>query len=332
MRGRLAVRDAHGHDRRMDCDIRHRRILLTGASGLVGAELKRRLVQCGIGVVELSHRARPGAIVWDGSTGTPPRAEAFDGVSAVIHLAGAPIERRWSESVKQEIRNSRVNTTRALVAGMSALPKEKRPEVFICMSGAGIYGTARPEMRIAENAPLAAPGESFLADVARDWEKEAGAAENLGVRTVMLRTGMVLARQGGALPKMALPFKFFLGGRIGSGRQHSPWISLDDLTSLMFFALRQKSLSGAVNAVAPHCVTNSDFTKALSVTLHRPAILPTPACLLRLVFGNMAQETLLADSAPFPAKAMEAGFEFKHHEVTDALAAIYGPPEHQRAV
>lgn len=310
----------------MTCDLRQRRVLLTGGSGLIGAELCRRLRQCDIEVVELAHRKRPGAYAWDPEAGTAPPEEALTGLSAVIHLAGAPIARRWSDKAKREIRDSRVNGTRALATAIAALPEGERPGVFIAMSGVAVYGRRRSEAFLDEHAALAPAGESFLADVARDWESAADPLVTAGIRTVHLRTGMVLSAQGGALAKLRWPFRFFLGGPAGPGTQRLPWITLPDLAALIFFTLRHRALTGPVNAVAPHAITNADFAQLLGAAMHRPALIPAPAWALRLAFGQMADETILADLTPFPAKALEAGFQFKHNRMQDALAALIGSP------
>lgn len=307
----------------MDSDSRHQRILVTGGSGLIGRRLCRRLRRSDIEVVELAHRARHGAYAWNAEAGERPPAEALARISAVIHLAGAPIAQRWTAKAKRAIHDSRVKGTRALAEALAALPEAERPTVFISMSGVAIYGRRRDESLLDEQSPLAPDGDSFLADVARAWESAATPAAEAGIRTVHLRTGMVLARHGGALPKLVPAFKWFAGGPAGPGTQRMPWITLDDLHSLIFFCLRTRTLSGPVNAVAPHAVTNADFAHQLGLTLHRPAVVRTPAWALRLLFGQMAEETILADLAPFPAKAMEAGFQFTHNRIKDALADIF---------
>ncbi len=298
------------------------KVLVTGGSGLVGRALKKRLAGCGITPVELSHRSRAGAFAWNASRGDAPDPEAFDGVTAVVHLAGAPIARLWTDAAKREIHDSRVNGTRALAEALAALPEDKRPTVFISMSGAAAYGIQRKETRLDENAGLAPPRAGFLCDLAREWEAVTGPAARAGIRTVLLRTGVVLAKDGGALAKMLPAFRLGLGGPVGDGAQRLAWISLDDLVSLIFFALRTPGLSGPVNAVSPHTVTNADFARALGVAVHRPAFVRAPAFVLRALFGQMADETLLSDIAPFPTKALEAGFQFRHPALPGALEEI----------
>jgi uncharacterized protein (TIGR01777 family) len=306
----------------MDCERLPAKVLITGGSGLVGRAFKKRLAGCGITPVELSHRTRPGAFTWNAERGDVPPPEAFEGVRAVVHLAGAPIARRWSEAAKRAIHDSRVNGTRAIAEAIAALPSEKRPEVFVSMSGIAVYGIHRKETRLDERAGMApAPGE-FLPNLAREWEAVTGPAVRAGVRTVLLRTGMVLARDGGALAKMLPVFKLGLGGPAGDGAQRLAWISVDDLVSLIFFALRTPGLSGPVNAVSPHTVTNADFARALGFAIHRPTSITAPVFALRALFGKMAEETILSDLAPFPAKAMEAGFQFRHPTLQGALEEI----------
>lgn len=295
------------------------KILLTGGSGLIGRALKRRLAEAGVRVVELAHRPRTGAHLWNAERGDPPPAAAFEGISAVVNLAGSNIATPWTQSAKRTIRDSRVNGTRALAEALSQLPQSKRPESFVSMSGTAIYGQKRDAVRLDESAPAAPAGESFLGDLAREWELVTGPAARAGIRTVCLRTGMVLDKRGGALAKMLPAFRLGLGGPVGDGRQRVAWIELDDLVSLIFFALRTKSLSGPVNAVSPHVVTNADFARALGETLHRSAKLRVPAGVVKFAFGSMGVETMLRDIAPFPAKALEAGFQFRYPELPAAL-------------
>ncbi len=309
----------------MDCERLPEKILITGGSGLVGTALRHRLAGCAVQIVELSHRRRPGAFVWNPESGEPPPAEALEGVRAVVNLAGAPIARRWTASARRHIHDSRVNGTRALADALAALPPDARPSVFVSMTGVAFYGIKRAEERLDETARPAHPGEGFLCDLAREWEAVAHPAARAGIRTVTLRTGVVLARRGGALASMLPAYKTGLGGPCGDGRQRLAWISLDDLVSLIFFALRTPSVSGAINAVAPNPVTQADFARQLGMALNRPASLRMPAFLLRLIFGRMADETILSDLAPYPAKALAAGFHFKHPELPEALESTLRP-------
>lgn len=287
----------------------------------MGSALKRRLAEAGVAIVELAHRERPGAFVWNAERGDPPPSAAMEGISAVVNLAGANVATLWTEGAKRRIRNSRVNGTRALAEAFAALPQDRRPEVFVSMSGISVYGLQRSVHRLDETAPLARAGEGFLCDLARDWELVTGPAQRAGIRTVLLRTGVVLSAKGGAVSKMLPAFKAGVGGPVGPGTQRVAWIELDDLVALIFFALRTKNLSGPVNAVSPHIVTNADFSRVLADAVHRSAKLRVPAFAMRLAFGRMADETLLSDIAPFPAKALETGFTFRHPELPGAIAA-----------
>jgi uncharacterized protein (TIGR01777 family) len=254
---------------------------------------------------------------WDG---TRVPGEAIDGVDAVVHLSGEPIfGGRLSAARRRRIRASRVDSTRSLVQGLAALRPEARPGVLVCASAVGFYGS-RGEEILSEDA---APGEGFLADVCRAWEDAARGAEEHGVRSISLRIGIVLAREGGALPLMALPFRVGLGGRLGSGRQWVPWIHADDLVSLVRASLQDGELRGAVNAVAPDPLRNADFTRALARQLRRPARLAVPGFALRAVLGELAQE-LLGSRRVTPQRAQQRDFRFAHPRIETALEAELG--------
>lgn len=252
---------------------------------------------------------------WDPARELPP-VEAFDGCQAVFHLAGEPVaEGRWTKAKKATIRDSRVEGTKHLVEALREL--EHRPEVLVSASAVGIYGTRGDEI-LAESAAAA---EGFLADVCRAWEAEACAAEDLGMRVVTIRIGLVLGAQGGALARMLPLFKLCAGGRLGHGRQWMPWIHVDDLASLFLYCAQSKTLSGPVNGCAPNPVTNRRFTKALASAVGRPAPFPAPAFALRLGLGEFA-EVLLASQRAVPDKAQGAGFEFKYPTIETALEGI----------
>jgi len=301
-----------------------RPILLSGATGLVGGRLVRALAKAGLPVRALTRdpaaaRAQLPAgaepVGWDGIRAP---AEAVAGAAAVVHLAGEPVfAGRLTPRRRARIRESRVFSTRSLAAALGELPPGQRPELFLCASAVGYYGS-RGEELLDESA---APGQGFLAEVCQEWEGAARAAA--GVRRVLLRIGIVLAREGGALPRLALPFRLGLGGRLGSGRQWLPWIHVDDLVRLILHGLRDASLEGAVNATAPEPVRNAALASALGRVLHRPALLPVPALALRAALGELAQE-LLASRRVVPRRALEAGFQFSHVEVESALAAELG--------
>jgi uncharacterized protein (TIGR01777 family) len=251
--------------------------------------------------------------VWDAARGEPS-ADGIRDADAVIHLAGVPVAQRWNQRVKNDIRDSRVAGTRNLVQALAKLPR--KPQVLICSSATGYYGSRGDEV-LSESS---APGNDFLSEVCVAWENEARAAESAGIRVVRMRTGIVLDARGGALAKMLPPFKMGVGGKLGSGKHWMSWIHLDDLVSLFQFAL-VNPISGAVNGVAPNPVTNADFTKALASAVHRPAIFPVPAFALRLLFGEMG-DILLASQRVAPKAAQSAGFTFRFPELAPALVDV----------
>lgn len=275
-------------------------ITMSGASGLIGRRLKDALSRHTIRTV--SHRTGG----WD-----PVALRECD---AVIHLAGEPVAQRWTTQAKERIRDSRVQGTRRLVEAMAGVPKP--PQILLCASAIGYYGSRGDEVLTESSAP----GTGFLPDVCVAWEREAKAAEALGTRVVMMRTGVVLDRNGGALPRMLPPFRMGVGGRIGTGRQWMSWIHLDDLVALYAFAL-DHPLAGPVNGVAPEPVANSEFTRALASTLHRPAFFPVPSAVLQLTFGEMSQ-VLLASQRVLPQAAEAGGFAFRYPRIGEALAAL----------
>ena len=298
------------------------RIVVTGATGLVGKPLLAALRGRGDTVVVLSRdgaRARESLGVeahsWDPLAGPAPAA-ALGGADAVIHLAGEAVAGgRWNEARKRAIRDSRVIGTKNLVAGIAAA--EPRPRVLVSASAVGYYGD-RPEL-VDETAT---PGSDFLAGVVREWEAEALKAREHGLRVACLRIGVVLAREGGALAKMTGPFKAGVGGRLGSGRQGMPWVHLDDVVGLALHALDREDISGPINVVAPQPVDNAAFTKALGRALHRPTILPTPGFALKLLFGEMAS-VLLGGQKVEPKIALATGYRFRHADLDGALASVY---------
>ena len=294
-------------------------IAISGASGLIGRRLLKVLAKDGQSLTALSRHAGtnlpPGVrlAVWDPVKGEPP-ADALRDADAVIHLAGSPVAQRWSARAKQDIRESRVAGTRNLVQALAKL--RHRPQVLICGSATGYYGSRGDEV-LAESS---VPGSDFLAEVCVEWEKEAQAAEALGMRVVRVRTGIVLDARGGALPRMLTPFKMGVGGKLGSGKHWMSWIHLDDLAALFQLALATP-VSGAINGVAPNPVTNADFTRALAAAVHRPAIFPVPGFALRLLFGEMGG-ILLASQRVAPKAAESAGFTFRFPELAGTLADV----------
>jgi uncharacterized protein len=295
------------------------KITISGASGLIGRRLLKSLSGNGHVLQVLSRHAgtnMPGGIKvypWDPAKGEPP-AESLRDVDAVIHLAGEPVAQRWTDEVKQRIRDSRVAGTRNLVQAISKLPS--KPASLICASAIGYYGSRGDDML----PEAAAPGTGYLADVCVAWEKEAAAAVGLGLRVVSVRTGLALDARGGALPRMLPPFKMGVGGKLASGKQWTSWIHLDDLVGLYRFAL-ENPLHGAVNGVAPYPVTNADFTKALAAAVHRPALFPVPSFALKMLFGEMA-EILLASQRVQPKQAEASGYPFRFPQLEPALADL----------
>jgi hypothetical protein len=293
-----------------------KRVVLAGGTGLVGRHLSEALLEQGVQVAILSRRPEgtPHGASWDALPGI------LEGADAVINLAGEGIaDRRWTPARKEAILRSRVEATSRLVAALGALPSP-RP-ALINASAVGIYGPmdGRP---VDESRPA---GKGFLAKVCRQWEAAADGAEPLGVRVVKLRLGVVLARDGGALSKMALPVKLLLGAKLGHGQQGLSWIHVDDLVALILEAASNEAYRGAVNATAPGPLTNESFTRALGRRLHRP-IFPVPAFLTRtalgVLTGEMGREMLLEGAFVYPRKAEALGFRFAFPGVEEALADL----------
>lgn len=304
------------------------RVAVTGATGFIGRRLVHRLLADGHAPVALTRdveRARTvlpvrcPAVRWNPRDGDVDAA-AFRGVDAVVHLAGESVAGgRWTAARKEAIRASRVDGTRAVVAALGQVEAAARPRVLVGASAIGIYGD-RADTELTEEST---PGAGFLADVCRAWEAETSAAGALGLRTAIVRIGIVLGRDGGALGKMLPPFRLGAGGRLGGGRQWMSWIHIDDLVELFMLALTDERVSGPLNGVAPRPVTNAAFTRALGRAVHRPALLPAPALALRVVLGEMAT-VLLASQRVLPRAALRLGLRFRHVELDDALADVLG--------
>jgi uncharacterized protein len=294
------------------------RIAVTGSTGLIGSALVPALRSDGHQVVRLVRRApaSAGEIAWDPlapAGGLGPGA--LDGLDAVIHLAGANVAgRRWTAAYKQEIRDSRVRGTRALVTALAAASTP--PAVLLSASAIGWYGDTGG--REVDETAQAGPG--FLPGVVRDWEAAARRAEEAGVRVVTMRSGLVLSRRGGVLHQLLLPFRFGLGARVGTGTQAMSWISLADYTAVVSFLLTHPEISGPVNLTTPHPVTNAEFTAALAAALHRPAVLFLPEPALRLAAGGVSSE-LLSSARVIPRRLAAAGYRFRYPELRGALAA-----------
>lgn len=289
--------------------------LITGGTGFVGQHLANKLSQpiiAGRNTAKIKNLFADNEVrKWDGSQNTDP--SFLDGVDTVYHLAGESIfHGRWNTEKKNRIRTSRVEGTRHLV---DLIAKSKnRPTTLISSSAVGYYGSRKDEMLTERSAS----GDDFLAKVCRDWEKEALRAEEYGVRVVMIRTGVVLGDNGGALAQMLTPFKLGLGGRLGSGRQYMSWIHIDDLTRIMLYAKENTRLRGPVNAVAPNPVSNREFTHALATVLHRPAFLPVPGFALKIVLGEFA-DVLLGSQRAIPEVLQQADYPYSFPKIEEAL-------------
>jgi uncharacterized protein len=296
------------------------RILVSGASGLIGSGVQQAAHERGFEVQTLVRRhreVRGGAIYWnptDADQGVHPAA--LEGFEAIIHLNGANIARRWTREYRQKIVASRVRSTDVLCGALRKV--RHRPPVLLCASAVGIYGNRGDELLTEDSAT----GKGFLAETCEAWEAAAKQASELGIRVVLLRFGVVLSRKAGALGKMLPVFQLGMGGRLGNGRQWLSWISLRDLVRAMWFLMESQQLSGAFNLTAPRPVTNAEFTERLAHAVHRPAFFPVPAGVLRLAFGEMAEQTMLASQRAVPKKLQEAGFTFEDAEIGAALGAL----------
>jgi uncharacterized protein (TIGR01777 family) len=302
------------------------RVTLTGATGLIGPALIAALQQRGAEVTVLSRDAERArrrlldaglapveAFDWDLLAEAAPVA-ALEGRDAIVHLAGENVAQRWSEASKRAIRESRVRGTRNLLAGIEQ--SDSRPRTLVGSSAIGYYG-AHGEEPLDEDAP---PGLDFLARVCVEWEAETQKAAALGMRVVLVRTGVVLDRDGGALEKMLPPFRLGLGGPVAGGRQYISWVHRDDVVGIYVTALEDERWSGPVNATGPEPVSNRDFSHALGRALHRPAFLPVPGAALALLYGEMA-EIVTQGARVMPAKALVLGYEFAHAQLDEALTA-----------
>jgi uncharacterized protein (TIGR01777 family) len=293
------------------------KVAISGATGLIGTALRESLAADGIEVLALSRKPSVPpleTIVWDVENGRFD-ASALAQVDAVVHLAGEPIARRWNEARKKAIRDSRVNSTRLLVEGLKSL--EKRPKVLISGSAIGFYGDRGDEV-LEESSP---PGSGFLPETCQAWERAAMEAMGLGIRTAVLRTGIVLSSRGGALKTMLLPFRLGIGGPLGGGKQWMSWIHIDDLVGAIRHIMGKDDLMAAVNGTAPAPATNAEFTRVLGRALARPAFLPAPTFGIRLAFGEMAS-ILVESQRVLPKKLLETGYRFRFPELAGALRDV----------
>jgi len=298
-------------------------VLISGASGLIGSSLAPRLLAGGHTVSRLVRAARGGAgaggvgatIPWDPDAGIldPSR---LSGVDAIVHLSGESIAAgRWTEKRRERIRNSRIRTTRLLAETLARM--NPRPAVLVHASAVGYYGDRGQDLLTEASGP----GSGFLADLCRDWEAASMPAQDAGVRVARLRIAPAIGPNGGMLAAILPIFRLGLGGRLGSGRQWMPWVSLEDLLLILSKALTDGSMRGSINATAPEPITNAAFTRALGRALHRPTLLPAPAFALRLALGAMADELLLASQRVVPEALLLGGFRFAHPRLEDALRA-----------
>src|ERR1700730_8133608 len=329
------------------------KVVITGSRGLVGTALTDSLMRAGHTVVRLlrsgsgskkengktsgerrekengrsAHRTGAGKVIsvaWNPNTcnleGEPFGSEdrkQIEGADAVVNLAGASIAgESWSEERKALLRSSRAHITRELVCALEKL--EDGPKSLVSASAIGYYGNRGDEVLTEETKP----GDDFLARLAQEWEAEAVKAEALGMRVVRLRFGIILAKHGGALPQMMRPFKFGVGGRMGSGRQWMSWITLQDAVGVVRQVLENRAVSGVVNVVAPQPVRNADFAQALGRAVHRPAVFPAPAIVLKLALGEMAEALLLASQRVAPSRLKQLGYRFSPPDLSSALASV----------
>jgi len=308
-------------------------VVITGATGLVGTALAASCASDGMKICALVRNTAQAVVklpsatlhAWD-ATKAPPPEGAFEDVDAVVNLVGEPIGvGRWSEDRKKRLRDSRVVGTRALVDALRGL--SRRPAVLVSASGTGYYGDQGDKI-LTETSE---PGQGFLAELARDWEAEALKARELGMRVVLLRSGVVLSREAGILRKILPMFRLGMGGRLGTGAQWFPWIHIDDEIGLIRHALAGDAVTGPLNAVAPEPITNAEFTRTLGEVLGRPTVVRAPAFALRFALREMADSVLLASQRAMPVRTLEVGYAFRHPLLRAALEDLVGRRSHQQA-
>jgi uncharacterized protein (TIGR01777 family) len=299
------------------------KILVTGSSGLVGTALVSALARGGHTVCRLLRPQTAGGggakegfvVAWNPATGELGGAGV--GADAVVNLAGASIaDGRWTTQRKELLCSSRIETTRALLGALAKM--NARPSVLVSASAIGYYGDRGDETLTEESQA----GTDFLAELVQEWEVEARKADALGIRVVLARFGIILAREGGALPKMMLPFKIGVGGKLGSGQQWMSWVALEDVVGILRLVIENASLRGAVNIVSPQPLQNAEFTYVLAQAMHRLALFPAPAFALRLALGEMADALLLSSQRVLPGAIEKLGYRFLHADLASALAAV----------
>jgi uncharacterized protein (TIGR01777 family) len=297
-----------------------KRLLITGGSGFIGSQLIPVLIAQGYEVLVLTRNPEKTAKHFNHSVFTVQQLDKLDKserFDVVINLAGQGItDKRWSPGIKEQLRDSRIATTRKLIHFLQSV--EEKPDIFISGSAIGFYGNQNEKI-VDEQV---AGDNSFSSTLCYDWEHEAQQAEALGIRTCYLRTGIVLGKNGGALAKMLPAFKMGLGGAMGDGRQWMSWIHINDLIGIILYLINHKDISGAVNGTSPNPVTNNIFSSTLARVLKRPAILPMPAFVLKLMLGEMAEELLLSGQRVLPDKIIRAGYEFQYAELEEALCEV----------
>jgi uncharacterized protein len=298
------------------------RVLISGASGPIGAALLPALKASGARITRLMRQdsgrsaGTESSLAWDPAQ--PLAAEAVSGFDVVVHLAGESIVGRWTESKKKKIRDSRVVGTENLANALAQA--QNKPRVLVSSSAIGYYGDRGDEV-LTESSP---PGSGFLAEVCRQWEGATRAAAEAGIRTVQIRTGVVLSSRGGALGKMLTPFKMGAGGRIGDGRQWMSWIDVEDLVGAVLHIVDRDGLQGPVNLVGPKPVRNAEFTQTLASVLDRPAMFPMPAVAVKLAFGEMGETVLLGSQQVEPTQLVNSGFRFRFQRLRESLEHALG--------
>ncbi len=301
------------------------RVLITGATGLIGSSVADALLARGDEVVGLTRnveKARPknptvNWHAWHPTTERPP-PEALEGVDGVVNLIGEEINQRLTDEAKRRIRESRVTAARNLIQGMQVM--DGKPSVFIGQSAVGYYGDRGSQIVDEESQP----GEGFAAELPAEWEAAEREAERLGIRTVILRTGLVLTKHGGLIKQLLLPFKLGLGGPLGSGDQYMSWIHLDDEVGIILWALENEQVSGVVNSTAPNPVTNKEFSKAFGRVLGRPTVIPTPKFAVAALRGHELADTVFGGVRVLPRRATDLGYEFRYTDIEPAMEAALG--------
>lgn len=302
--------------------VRSMKILVTGSTGMIGSSLVPFLTTGGHSVTRLKRdksKIEENDSYWNPKKGEIDTSK-LEGLDAVVHLSGENVAGRWTDEKKAEIEESRVKSTRLLSNSLSKL--KKKPAVLVCASAIGFYGNRNDEILTEESQA----GKGLLAGVSKKWEAATAAARKAGIRVVNLRLGVVLSPQGGALEKILLPFRVGLGGKVGSGHQWMSWISIHDVIGAIYHVINDDSIEGPVNAVSPKPVTNIEFTNTLGKVLKRPTFFSVPSLILRVLFGEMADETLLSSARVMPSKLLSSGYDFQFVDLETALRNLLGKP------